>query len=97
MPFFVPQAIGLAIHPWSVLGVGIGVLSVFFFYPLLLLALERVPPIYYLRYFLMFVFGPTWVVAASLGFLRRNNKDWDKTEHTRSLSLAEAEAIRGRS
>ncbi len=35
--------------------------------------------------------------AAALGFLRRKRKDWDKTEHTRALSLAEAEAIRGRS
>jgi len=97
VPFFVPQAIGLAIHPWSVLGIGLGVIGVFFFYPLFLLALERVPLKYYVRYVLMFVFGPTWVACAALGFLRRKRKDWDKTEHTRSLSLAEAEAIRGRS
>jgi cellulose synthase/poly-beta-1,6-N-acetylglucosamine synthase-like glycosyltransferase len=97
VPFFVPQAIGLAIHPWSVLGFGIGVIAFFFFYPLFLLALERVPLKYYVRYVLMFVFGPTWVAAAALGFLRRKRKDWDKTEHTRALSLAEAEAIRGRS
>jgi cellulose synthase/poly-beta-1,6-N-acetylglucosamine synthase-like glycosyltransferase len=97
VPFFVPQAIGLAIHPWSVLGFGVGVIAFFFFYPLFLLALERVPLKYYVRYVLMFVFGPTWVAAAALGFLRRKRKDWDKTEHTRALSLAEAEAIRGRS
>ena len=54
------QAIGLAIHPWSVLGFGIGVIGFFFLYPLLLLALERVPAKYYVRYLLMFVFGPTW-------------------------------------
>jgi cellulose synthase/poly-beta-1,6-N-acetylglucosamine synthase-like glycosyltransferase len=96
VPFFVPQAIGLAVHPWSVLGVGLGVIAAFFLYPLLLLALERVPAKYYIRYVLMFVFGPTWVVAAALGFLRRKRRDWAKTEHTRALSLAEAEMIRGR-
>jgi cellulose synthase/poly-beta-1,6-N-acetylglucosamine synthase-like glycosyltransferase len=97
VPFFVPQAIGLAIHPWSALGIGIGVLLFFFAYPLLLLALEGVPWKYYPRYLLMFVFGPTWVLAAGLGFLRRKDTDWDKTEHTRSLSIAEAERVRGRS
>ena len=96
VPFFVPQAIGLAIHPWSVLGIGLGVVAVFFLYPLLLLALERVPAKYYVRYLLMFVFGPTWVAAAALGFVRRRRKQWDKTEHTRALSLAEAESARSR-
>ncbi len=96
VPFFFPQAIGLAIHPWSVLGIGIGVLLFFFAYPLLLLALEGVPWRYYPRYFLMFIFGPTWVIAAGLGFLRRKNKHWDKTEHTRSLSIGEVERVRGR-
>ncbi len=96
VPFFVPQAIGLAIHPWSVLGIGIGVILFFFAYPLLLLWLERVPWKYYPRYFLMFIFGPTWVIAAGLGFLRRKNTHWDKTEHTRSLSIGEVERVRGR-
>ena len=96
VPFFFPQAIGLAIHPWSVFGIGIGVLLFFFAYPLLLLALEGVPWKYYPRYFLMFIFGPTWVIAAGLGFLRRKNTHWDKTEHTRSLSIGEVERVRGR-
>ena len=94
VPFFVPQAIGLAVHPWSVLGVGIGVILFFFGYPLVLLALERVPWQFYVRYFLMFVFGPTWVVAAALGFVRRRRTEWTKTQHTRSLSLDEVEAMR---
>jgi cellulose synthase/poly-beta-1,6-N-acetylglucosamine synthase-like glycosyltransferase len=96
VPIFVPQAIGLAIHPWSGLAIGLAVLAFFFAYPLVLLALERVPWHYYVKYLLMFVFGPTWVVAASLGFLRRKQKHWDKTQHTRALSIEEVEAIRGR-
>ena len=96
VPFFFPQTIGLAIHPWSILGFGIGVVLFFFGYPVLLLALERVPWKFYPRYLLMFVFGPTWVVAAGLGFFRRNNKEWDKTEHTRSLSIGDVEQRRGR-
>ena len=96
VPFFFPGVLAYVIHPWSVLGIGLGVIAFFVFYPMVFLALERVPWHFYVKYLLMFVFGPTWVPVAMLGLLRRRLKHWDKTEHTRALSTSEAESQRGR-
>jgi cellulose synthase/poly-beta-1,6-N-acetylglucosamine synthase-like glycosyltransferase len=96
VPFFAPQVLAFAIHPWPAFLVGMGAVLFFFGYPMVFLALERVPARFFLRYALMLVYMPTWIPLAALGLIRRRLKNWDKTEHTRALSLSEAGARRKR-
>jgi cellulose synthase/poly-beta-1,6-N-acetylglucosamine synthase-like glycosyltransferase len=94
VPFVFPQVVVL--HPAPGIWLGVGVFLFYALYPLVFLALERVPRQFYVRYLLMFVFGPTWIGASFLGLLRRKLKEWDKTEHTRVMSTEEAERLRTR-
>ena len=44
--------------------------------------------IYYIPYL---IFTYTWLPIAVVGVIRKNNKDWFHTEHTRKISVSEME------
>lgn len=90
VPWIFPEVYRLTPNPGPWLGMG--VVALYWGWPMVEMALERVPPIYFLRYLaLMFIFSLTWIPLAWLGFLRRHLKHWDKTEHTRAISITEIE------
>jgi len=96
IPLFAPDVTSLAIHPMPGAWFGLVLSSFFLLYPLLILALEHVPPRFFSRFVLMFVFQPTWIPVAWLGLFRRKKQNWAKTEHTRTVSVTDAELNRGR-
>ncbi|MEX2238076.1 MAG: glycosyltransferase family 2 protein [Dehalococcoidia bacterium] len=90
MPYFFPQV--LFFLPDVGLWLGVAVIAFYIIYPGIYLMLERVPWKYLLRYIIVIpVFGLTWIPITWLGYFRRRRKHWDKTDHTRSLSIDEVE------
>jgi cellulose synthase/poly-beta-1,6-N-acetylglucosamine synthase-like glycosyltransferase len=91
VPFFFPQVTWFL--PDVGLWLGIGVIAFYIIYPGFYLMLERVPWKYLYRYVIVIpVFSLTWIPLNWLGYFRRRLKHWDKTEHTRALSIEEVEA-----
>ncbi|MPZ22586.1 MAG: glycosyltransferase [Dehalococcoidia bacterium] len=91
VPFFFPEVtVGfLNVGIW----LGVAVIGFYVIYPLFYLSLEKVELKYYVRHVLtMPFFALTWIPITWLGYFRRKRKHWDKTEHTRSLSIEEVEA-----
>ncbi|KLU63535.1 beta-monoglucosyldiacylglycerol synthase [Peptococcaceae bacterium CEB3] len=74
------------VMPWS----GWQILSAFqYLYPVVALTLDRLPWRSYLGLILYPVFIYSWIPIVFLGFLRRNDKQWSHTQHTRSISYDE--------
>jgi cellulose synthase/poly-beta-1,6-N-acetylglucosamine synthase-like glycosyltransferase len=92
LPWFFP-IVTLPLDPG--LWLGLLVIAFYVLHPLLYLVLEKVPPLDLLRYVVfMPIFALTWIPVTWLGYLRRKFKHWDKTQHTRALSIDEVEASR---
>lgn len=74
------------VMPWS----GWQILSAFqYVYPVAALALDRLPWRSYLGLILYPVFIYSWIPIVFLGFLKRKDKQWSHTQHTRSISYDE--------
>ncbi|CAA7599937.1 Glycosyltransferase like family 2 [Acididesulfobacillus acetoxydans] len=74
------------VMPWS----GWQILSAFqYLYPVVALTLDRLPWRSYLGLILYPVFIYSWIPIVFLGFLKRNDKQWSHTQHTRSISYDE--------
>ena len=95
VPFFFPEVTWFLPHVG--LWLGVGVIAFYIIYPGFYLFLERVPWKYLYRYVLVIpLFSLTWIPLNWMGYFRRRLKYWDKTEHTRSLSIEEVEARKRR-
>jgi len=74
------------VMPWTIWQI----ISAFqFVYPVLALALDRIPWRAYLGLILYPIFIYSWIPICFLGFLHRNNREWSHTQHTRSISYAD--------
>ncbi|MHB1654667.1 MAG: glycosyltransferase family 2 protein [Desulfitobacteriaceae bacterium] len=74
------------VMPWT----GWQILSAIqYVYPVAALALDRLPWRAYLGLILYPVFIYSWIPIVFLGFLKRKDKQWSHTQHTRSISYEE--------
>ncbi|WP_083392082.1 glycosyltransferase family 2 protein [Bacillus sp. MUM 13] len=44
-------------------------------------------------FFISYLFGLSWIPVTLLGFLKKNQKEWAHTKHTRSVSIEELETM----
>ncbi|MDI6879010.1 MAG: glycosyltransferase family 2 protein [Desulfitobacteriaceae bacterium] len=74
------------VMPWT----GWQILSAIqYVYPVAALALDRLPWRAYVGLILYPVFIYSWIPIVFLGFLKRKDKQWSHTQHTRSISYEE--------
>lgn len=74
------------VMPWT----GWQILSAIqYVYPVAALALDRLPWRAYLGLILYPIFIYSWIPIVFIGFLKRKNKQWSHTKHTRSISYDE--------
>lgn len=65
-----------------------------YLFPLIVLLQIKVPPKCWFYYLLYPLFVYSWVPVNILGFLRRKNKVWSHTAHTRSVAMGDVKLTR---
>lgn len=72
------------VMPWT----GWQILSAFqYVYPVVALALDRLPWRAYFGLILYPIFIYSWIPIVFLGFINRKEKEWSHTQHTRSIAI----------